>query len=98
MVDQSFAVAVRTYENHPEKTSAERVACYFGVMTLICPFCYGFTLMGVLVGQALTGFLSLDFAVPVCFIARAAPLLRTGPQQVAASVSAVASLCFAWLP
>jgi 4-azaleucine resistance transporter AzlC len=98
MVDQAFAVAVRTYEDDAEMTPAERVAYYFGVMALICPFWYGFTLIGALVGQALPASLSLDFAVPVCFIALAAPLLRSGPHQVAAVVSAIASLCFAWLP
>ena len=98
MVDQAFAVAVRTYEDRPEMTREEKVAYYFGCMLLICPFWYGFTYVGAVVGQAIPPSYSLDFAVPVCFIALTAPLLRSGPHVVAALVAGAASLVFAWLP
>ncbi|PTW51980.1 MULTISPECIES: AzlC family ABC transporter permease [Rhodovulum] len=98
MVDQAFAVAVRTYEAHPAMTPAARVAYYFGCMVLICPFWYGGTLTGALVGQAIPAEFSLDFAVPVCFIALTAPLIRSLPHAVAALVSALAALALAWLP
>lgn len=98
MVDQAFAVAVRTYEDHPEMPRAEKVAYYFGCMLLICPFWYGFTYVGAVVGQAIPPSYSLDFAVPVCFIALTAPLLRSGPHVVAAFVAGLTSLLFAWLP
>ncbi|WP_418592871.1 AzlC family ABC transporter permease [Ponticoccus sp. (in: a-proteobacteria)] len=98
MVDQAFAVAVRTYEDNPQMPKAAKVAYYFGCMMLICPIWYGFTLTGALVGQAIPASLSLDFAVPVCFIALAAPLLRTLPHMLAAGVSAIAALAFAWVP
>lgn len=98
MVDQAFAVAVRTYEDRPEMTPAAKVAYYFGAMMLICPFWYGFSFVGALVGQAIPASYQLDFAVPVCFIAMTAPLLRSGPHIVAALVSAVVSLVFAWVP
>ena len=98
MVDQAFAVAVRTYEDRPEMTREEKVAYYFGCMLLICPFWYGVTYVGAVVGQAIPPSYSLDFAVPVCFIALTAPLLRSGPHVVAALVAGAASLVFAWLP
>jgi predicted branched-subunit amino acid permease len=98
MVDQAFAVAVRTYEDRPEMTREEKVAYYFGCMLLICPFWYGFTYVGAVVGQAIPPSYSLDFAVPVCFIALTAPMLRSGPHVVAALVAGAASLVFAWLP
>lgn len=98
MVDQAFAVAVRTYEDHPEMSRAEKVAYYFGCMALICPLWYGFTFLGALLGTAIPASFSLDFAVPVCFIALLAPLLRSGPHVLAAFVAAVASLVFAWVP
>lgn len=98
MVDQAFAVAVRTYEDNPTMTPAIKVAYYFGCMALICPFWYGCTLFGALVGQAIPPEYSLDFAVPVCFIALTAPLLRTAPHLVAALVSVVAAIAFAWVP
>lgn len=98
MVDQAFAVAVRTYEDRPDMSPAAKVAYYFGCMMLICPFWYGFTFAGAVVGQAVPASWSLDFAVPVCFIALVAPLLRTGPHRVAALVAGVAALGFAWVP
>lgn len=98
MVDQAFAVAVRTYEDRPEMTPPIKVAYYFGCMALICPFWYGFTLMGALVGQAIPAAFSLDFAVPVCFIALTAPLVRSGPHVIAALVAGITALTFAWVP
>ncbi|WP_238367482.1 AzlC family ABC transporter permease [Mesobacterium pallidum] len=98
MVDQAFAVAVRTYEDRHDMTPAAKVAYYFGCMMLICPFWYGFTFAGAVLGQAVPASWSLDFAVPVCFIALVAPLLRTGTHRVAALVSGVAVLGFAWVP
>lgn len=98
MVDQAFAVAVRTYEDRPDLSPSARVAYYFGCMILICPFWYGCTLLGALVGQAIPPTWSLDFAVPVCFIALTAPLLRSGPHVLAALVAAIAALAFAWVP
>lgn len=98
MVDQAFAVAVRTYEDEPDMTPAQKVAYYFGCMALICPFWYGCTLLGAVIGQSLPASWSLDFAVPVCFIALVAPLLRSLPHVVAAAVAGVAALCLAWVP
>ena len=98
MVDQAFAVAVRTYEDKPGMSPAARVAYYFGCMILICPIWYGCTLLGALVGQAIPAAFSLDFAVPVCFIAMTAPLLRSAAHVLAALVAALAALAFAWVP
>jgi predicted branched-subunit amino acid permease len=98
MVDQAFAVAVRTYEDRPGMRPSERVAYYFGCMAVICPTWYAFTFLGAVFGQAIPATWSLDFAVPVCFIALTAPLLRSLPHVIAAFVAAVASLLLAGLP
>lgn len=98
MVDQAFAVAVRTYEDQPQMPPPARVAYYFGCMMLICPFWYGCTLLGALVGQAIPAAFSLDFAVPICFIAMTAPLLRSAAHVLAALTAAVAALALAWVP
>ncbi|WP_394689391.1 AzlC family ABC transporter permease [Hoeflea sp.] len=98
MVDQAFAVAVRTYEETPDMKPAVKVAYYFGAMLLICPFWYGFTLIGALVGQAIPASFNLDFAVPVCFIALTAPLLRSGPHVFAALIASGAAIAFSWVP
>lgn len=98
MVDQAFAVAVKTYEERPEMKPSAKVAYYFGAMMLICPFWYLFTFVGAVVGQAIPESYSLDFAVPICFIALTAPLLRSLPHVIAALVSCVAAIAFAWVP
>ena len=53
MVDQAFAVAVRTYEDQPQMPQRVKVAYYMGCMLLICPFWYGGTLAGAVLGQAI---------------------------------------------
>ena len=98
MVDQAFAVAVRTYEDRPDMTPTAKVAYYFGCMMLICPFWYGCTFLGAVVGQAIPPSYSLDFAVPVCFIALTAPLLRSRSHIFAALVSSITSILFGWVP
>ncbi|MGR3683276.1 AzlC family ABC transporter permease [Sagittula sp.] len=98
MVDQSFAVAVRRYENSPRMTGSEKLRYYFGCITAICPLWYACSFAGALMGQAILASLSLDFAVPVCFIALLAPLLRSAPHLVAALVSGLATVALAGLP
>lgn len=98
MVDQAFAVAVTKYEETPNMTLPEKLAYYFGCMSMLAPLWYLFSLIGALVGQAIPAELSLDFAMPVCFIALTAPLLRSAPHVVAAIVSVLMALVFAWLP
>ena len=98
MVDQAFAVCVKTYEERPDMPPGAKVAYYFGCMMLICPFWYGFSFVGAYVGQAIPASLSLDFALPICFIALTGPLLRSVPHYVAALVSGVSILLFSWVP
>ena len=98
MVDQSFAVSVKTYEAEPQMPLDQRIAYYFGCMMAVCPLWYLCTFLGALLGQALPAALSLDFAVPVCFIALTAPMLRSLPHIVAAGTSVTAALAFAWVP
>jgi len=98
MVDQAFAVAFKTYDETPNMPQAAKVAYYFGCMALICPIWYGGTLGGALVGQVIPPAFALDFAVPVCFIALTAPLLRSLPHIIAALVASIAVVSFAWVP
>ncbi|MGR3500881.1 AzlC family ABC transporter permease [Pseudaestuariivita sp.] len=98
MVDQAFAVAVKTYETEPDMPRRDKVPYYFGVVMSVCPLWLVFTYVGAAVGQTIPESWQLDFAVPICFIALTAPLLRT-PAHVAASFVAVAvALILAWMP
>lgn len=98
MVDQSFAVAVRTYEENPGMSGAEKVAYYMGCMMLICPVWYGFSFLGAWLGEAIPASLQLDFAIPVCFIALTAPLIRSPAHVAAAVTSVIGAIAFAWVP
>lgn len=98
MVDQAFAVAVRTYEERPGMSPPAKLAYYFGAMAVICPFWYGGTLSGALLREAIPTSWSLDFAVPVCFIALVAPLLRSAPHSIAALTAGIGSVLFSALP
>ncbi|WP_376873881.1 AzlC family ABC transporter permease [Albirhodobacter sp. R86504] len=98
MVDQTFAVAVKTYEARPEMTMPEKIGYYFGCVSCICPLWYLGCFAGALMGQAIPPELSLDFAVPICFISVVAPMLRSLPHIAAALASSIVTVVFAGLP
>jgi predicted branched-subunit amino acid permease len=98
MVDQTFAVSVRTFEAEPEMPLPQKLAYYFGCITVVCVPWYICTFLGALLGQAIPASLSPDFALPVCFISLFAPMLRTLPHTVAAATSALAAIVFSAVP
>ncbi len=98
MVDVAFGASVAEYDRRPAMTVAEKMGYYFGNVLSVCPVWYGCTVIGALLGRAIPASLSPDFAVPVCFIALLAPMLRSLPHLVAAGVSVVGALVFAGVP
>ncbi len=98
LVDQSFAISIQEYEDRPEMGLPEKIAFFFGTITPIAPLWYGATLAGALLGSQIPPEFSLDFAVPICFIAITGPMLRTPAHFVAAFVSVTVALSLAWIP
>ncbi len=98
LVDQSYALGIREYEEQPEQPVENKVAYFFGVMLIMTPFWYFSTYIGAVLGAAIPDAFSLDFAVPICFIALIAPMLRTIPHIITAVVSVIAALALAWIP
>lgn len=98
MVDQSFALSVRKYDEEPDMPPTAKAAYYFGALMAVAPLWYICTFLGAVIGQAIPPVFSLEFAVPVCFIAMTAPMLRSLPHVVAAFVSVVAAMLFSWMP
>ncbi len=98
IVDQSFAVAVKTFEFDGGYTVAQKVAFIIGAASAIFPFWIGGTLIGALTGNAIPPEFSLDFAIPICFISIVAPMMRSLPHLVAAIVSIAAALVLSWMP
>jgi predicted branched-subunit amino acid permease len=97
-VDQSYACAMVAFEQNPGWSIRQRLAYFFGVVTPICPLWYLFTLIGALVGTSIPQGLALDFALPITFLAMIGPMLRTSAHVLAALVSVVTALVFAFLP
>ncbi|HVO90601.1 MAG TPA: AzlC family ABC transporter permease [Casimicrobiaceae bacterium] len=96
LTDQAFASAIRRFDaaNHPREG-----ALHFLGGGLALWSCWQLSnLVGYFAGNLIPATWSLDFAVPLCFLALVAPLLRDAPNVVAASVAAVAVMAFAGLP
>ena len=98
MIDQTFAVAVKQYQSTPNWSVTEKLSYYFGSAAIICPVWYGSTFLGAVIGEAIPKSYSLDFAIPICFIAIIAPMIRNLPHLVTALVSVTVALCLSWLP
>lgn len=97
LTDQSFTVAISGYERE-EMTLAQKCAYFFGAAVPLLPVWYGATLVGALLGGGLPPEFALDFALPITFLAMVAPMVRTLPHLIAAVVSIVGALAFAWVP
>ncbi|MEP2782166.1 MAG: AzlC family ABC transporter permease [Pseudoruegeria sp.] len=98
LVDQGYALSIMEYEKHPNETTANKVAYYFGTISLMCPLWYVFTLVGALIGARIPEEFALDFAVPIAFLAMTAPMLRTRAHITAAVTAVVLAILFAWVP
>ncbi len=97
-VDQSYAVSVNRYEDEPHLSLSQRVAFFFGAVTPVCPMWVVATGMGIWIGDSIPDWLVLDFALPICFLAIIAPMMRTLAHIVAAVVSIVMALVLSGLP
>lgn len=97
-VDQSYAVSVARYEERPQMPLNERVAFFFGSVTPVCPIWVVATAMGIMLGDQIPDWMALDFAVPICFLAILAPMMRTLAHVASAVTSIVVALVLAGLP
>jgi 4-azaleucine resistance transporter AzlC len=98
LVDQSFALGLKEFEEHPQMQTPQKVSYFFGTVVSLAPVWFSSTYLGAALGQSIPDAFSLDFAIPICFIALIAPLLRTIPHILAALVSIIAALSLAWVP
>lgn len=84
LIDQTFAMSLKQFEDNPRMTMAQRGAYFFGtalVMAATWPVC---TALGATLGQAIPPEYALDFAVPITFLSMIAPALRSFPHLVTA--------------
>jgi predicted branched-subunit amino acid permease len=97
-LDQSYACAMVEFEKRPALSVPERIAYFFGSVTLVVPSWYLGTYLGAALGQQIPESWALDFALPITFLALVAPMLRTPAHLAAAFVSVTVSLLAAGLP
>lgn len=97
-VDQSYAVSINKYEDTPDLTTAQRIAYFFGSVSPVCPMWVVATGLGIWLGDSIPDWMALDFAVPICFLAIIAPMMRTLAHMLAAVVSIVCALLLAGVP
>jgi predicted branched-subunit amino acid permease len=96
LTDQAFAAAVRRFDSSDDRHGAglhflgSGVALW-AVWQVTC-------MTGFLVGNLIPASWSLEFAVPLCFIALVAPLFRDSPSVIAAITAGVAVLLLNDLP
>lgn len=85
LTDQVFAATMRRFDaTHDPQHGALR---FLGAGIALWTFWQVTNVAGYLVGNAIPASWSLEFAVPLCFVALIAPVLRTTPTVVAAVVA-----------
>lgn len=98
LVDQSYAVSINEFEDNPTLTTRQKVAFFFGSVTPIVPMWSVATGLGIWLGAEIPDWMALDFAVPICFLAIIAPMMRTLAHVLAAFTSIIMALLLAGLP
>ena len=98
LVDQTYAMAIQTYEAQPERSVRWKVVYFFGLATPICPLWYGATYAGAVLGTTIPREFALDFAVPITFLALVAPALRTLAHIAAAMTAVIMAVLLNWMP
>ncbi|WP_259918111.1 AzlC family ABC transporter permease [Jannaschia sp. M317] len=98
LVDQTYALSQSAYDDNPAWSLRDKVAFFAGTALPVFPAWVGSTLIGALLGAQVPESWSLDFALPLAFLALVGPMLRTRAHVVAALVSVTAALALAWVP
>lgn len=90
--DASYALSIAEFEKHPDHSLAQKTAFFFGSAALIVPVWIGGSYLGAIAGEALPETLSLDFAMPILFLALVGPMLKTRAHLGAAVTSVIAAM------
>ena len=96
--DASYAISIARYEQDPPMSVGEKVGYFLGSVSLMTPLWFLGTLLGALFGDAFLGGFDVNFAMPILFLALAAPMVKTLAHLAAAMTSVVAALALSGLP
>lgn len=95
MTDQSYALSVTRFNTRPEMTKAARLRFYMGNAGLMWIVWAGATAAGYFLGNSIPPDWSMDFFVPLSFIALLVPSIRECPMAAAALTGGVV-VALAW--
>ena len=96
--DVSYALGIAHFDERPERPTDQKVVYFLGTIALTAPLWIVGTLIGAATGGALPDSASIDFAMPILFLAIVGPMLKTIAHLAAAVSSAVAAMLLFWLP
>ena len=96
LTDHTFALTAARRAKEPEATN--QVAYYLGCTALGWVMWIATTIVGAAVGAAIPASWSLDFTIPLCFVALLAPLIKDRAQLVCALLTGAASLVLLHAP
>jgi len=96
LTDQAFATAIRRFNASDDPRNGARHFLGAGIALYLC---WQVTnMVGFFAGNVIPAAWSLEFAVPLCFLALVAPLLRDMPTVLAAVVAGIAVVALGGLP
>jgi predicted branched-subunit amino acid permease len=96
LTDQAFATAIRRFNATDDPRSGAQHFLGAGMALYLC---WQVTnMIGFFAGNVIPAAWSLEFAVPLCFLALVAPLLRDMPTILAAVVAGIAVVALGGLP
>jgi len=96
LTDQAFAATIAGFERSADKERA--LSHFIGGGIVLWVGWQLMTMAGYFLGNVIPAAWSLEFAVPLCFIALLGPLLREKPAIAAAVSAAIAVVVLAGLP
>ena len=96
--DNTFALSIVRFESEPAMTMPQKLAYFLGVATPTVPIWIAGTIIGAVAGARIPEAWSLDFAVPITFLAVTSLMLRTRAHWAAAGVSVALALLLRDLP
>lgn len=96
--DQAFALSVARYRTRPDESVGDKAGFFFGVGVVTVTVWIMATWVGAEIGARIPESWGLGFAVPVCFIAVVAPMIRGTANVVAALTAGTLAVLLAGLP
>jgi predicted branched-subunit amino acid permease len=97
LTDQGFVVTVARFD-HVDESLQDRFAFYMGASLGMWSTWQIASIIGVVVGAGVPPSWSLDFAIPLVFMALLFPAIKDRGTTIAAVVGAVAAVAFAGFP